>query len=79
MKYFQGIVQDNISSMFLYLAILLANIDYKGLLDYCLKAMLGGLILFAYKIVGEHYILKIRKAHKDKLREKNNQPQHIKK
>lgn len=79
MKLFQGFVQENISSMFLYLVILFANIDYRGLLDYCLKALLGGLIWFGYKIIGEHYILKIRKDHKEKQREKNNQSQQPKK
>lgn len=75
MKLFQGVVQENISGMFLYMVILFANIDYKGLLDYCLKALLGGLIWFLYKIIGEHYILKIRKDYKEKQREKNQQSQ----
>lgn len=79
MKLFQGVVQENISGMFLYLIILFANIDYKGLLDYCLKALIGGLIWFGYKVIGEHYILKIRKDHKEKQREKNKQSQQPKK
>lgn len=66
MKLFQGIVQENISSMFLYLVILFANIDYKGLLDYCLKALIGGAIWFGYKIIGEYYIIKVRKEQKEK-------------
>jgi hypothetical protein len=72
MKLFQGAVQENISGMFLYVVILLANIDYKGLLDYSLKALLGGVIWFGYKIIGEHYILKVRKDHKEK--NKQSQP-----
>ncbi len=66
MKFFQGVVQENISSMFLYLVILFANIDYRGLLDYCLKALLGGAIWFGYKIIGEYYLIKIRKDQKEK-------------
>lgn len=71
MKFIQGIVQENISGMFLYLVILFANIDYVGVLDYCLKALLGGAIWFVYKIIAEYYLLKVRKKHKE-----NNQKQH---
>ena len=68
----------NSSGAFLYIVILLANIDYKGLLDYSLKALLGGVIWFGYKIIGEHYILKIRKEHKEKnqLRDMRERPSH---
>jgi hypothetical protein len=78
MKLFQGIVQENISGMFLYLVILFANIDYKGLLDYCLKALLGGLIWFGYKVIGEYYIIKIRKDQKEKQKQQQQSQQHKK-
>lgn len=66
MQLLKGMVQENISSMFLYLVILFANIDYQGVLDYCLKALLGGAIWFGYKVIGEYYIIKLRKEQKDK-------------
>lgn len=75
MKFFQGAVQENISSMFLYLVILFANIDYKGLLDYCLKALLGGAIWFGYKIIGEYYLIKIRKEQKEKQKQQQQSKQ----
>lgn len=42
------------SNMFLTGTILLAQIDYKGLLDYGLKAFLGGGIWLAYKLVADY-------------------------
>jgi|GEM_PF-6891332 len=74
MKLFQGIVQDNINSLYLYIVILFANIDYRGLLDYCLKALLGGLIWFGYKIIGEYYLIRLRKTQKEKHKQQHQQP-----
>ncbi len=38
------------SSLFLTGTILLANMDYSGLMDYAIKALIGGAIWMAYKI-----------------------------
>ena len=41
---------DTTSQVFLTGTILLANLDYSGLLDYALKALIGGAIWMAFKI-----------------------------
>lgn len=46
---------DNTSqSIFLTGFILLANLDFTGLLEYGLKAAIGGGIWLAYKLVADH-------------------------
>lgn len=45
---------DNGSSLFLTGTILLANMDYSGLMDYAIKALIGGAIWMTYKIAGDH-------------------------
>lgn len=44
---------NNSSSLFLTGTILLANMDYTGLMDYAVKAVIGGAIWMAYKIAGD--------------------------
>jgi hypothetical protein len=41
------------SSLFLTGTILLANMDYSGLMDYAIKALVGGAIWMVYKIGGD--------------------------
>jgi hypothetical protein len=55
--------QPDGSGFFLTGTILLANLDYNGLLDYALKAMVGGAIWFVYKLSAEYIN---RKRNKDK-------------
>lgn len=45
---------DTSSHMFLTGAILLANLNYSGLLDYALKAAIGGLIWMGYKLGADY-------------------------
>lgn len=46
---------DNTSqSIFLTGFILLANLDFAGLLEYGLKAAIGGGIWLAYKLIADH-------------------------
>jgi hypothetical protein len=45
----QAVASDT-SSVFLTGAILLANMDYSGLMDYALRAAIGGVIWMAFKI-----------------------------
>jgi hypothetical protein len=54
---------ESSSHMFLTGAILLANLDYTGLLDYALKAIIGGGIWMAFKL-GADYISDKRKKKK---------------
>ncbi len=44
---------DHSSNMFLTGTILLANMDYTGLMDYAIKAVIGGAIWMAFKIGGD--------------------------
>jgi hypothetical protein len=45
---------DPSSGIFLTGTILLANIDYSGLADYAVKALIGGGIWMLYRIAGEY-------------------------
>lgn len=46
---------DNTSqSIFLTGCILLANLDFAGLMEYGLKATIGGAIWLAFKMVADH-------------------------
>lgn len=49
------------SSLFLTGTILLANMDYSGLMDYAIKAVVGGAIWMAYKIAGDFFSNKMGK------------------
>lgn len=49
------------SSMFLTGSILLANLDFTGLLDYALKAAIGGGIWLAYKLTADYIVRKRNK------------------
>lgn len=50
------------SQTVLYLLIVVANIDYVGILDYCIKAFLGSAIWFAFKVLAERYEIKSKKS-----------------
>jgi hypothetical protein len=51
---------DTGSNIFLTGTILFANLDFSGLLDYGLKALIGGAIWLGYKMTSE-YIERKRK------------------
>lgn len=56
---------DNTSqSIFLTGFILLANLDFAGLLDYGLKAAIGGGIWLAYKMVADRIDRKAKSGNK---------------
>lgn len=44
---------DHSSNLFLTGTILLANMDYSGLFDYALKALIGGAIWMSFKLLGD--------------------------
>jgi len=52
---------DSSNQIFLTGAILCANLDYNGLLDYALKAAIGGLIWMCFKLTGDYINEKRRK------------------
>lgn len=45
---------DGSSNMFLTGVILLANLDYSGLADYAVKALVGGVIWMTFRIAGDY-------------------------
>lgn len=73
MKLYQMLISENISGSILYLIILLANIDYVGLLDYALKAIIGSLAWFVFRVLGERYIQKIRNGANKSVNETDKQ------
>jgi hypothetical protein len=52
---------DSSSHLFLTGAILFANLDYSGLLDYALKAVIGGVIWMGFKIGADLLTNKMKK------------------
>ena len=44
---------NHFSNVLLTGAILLAQVDMNGLLDYCLKATIGGAVWLAYKVIAD--------------------------
>jgi hypothetical protein len=55
MKIIQVLQSEKLSSVFVYGAFMIANIDYVGIVDYTIKAVLGALIWFVLK-VGQEYV-----------------------
>jgi hypothetical protein len=49
-----GQTDSHFSSILLTGTILLANVDVNGLVDYGLKAVLGGAIWLGYKVVADY-------------------------
>lgn len=50
------------SQTVLCLLIVVANIDYIGILDYCIKAFLGSAIWFGFKLLADRYDAKNKKT-----------------
>jgi hypothetical protein len=53
-------VTDSTSHTFLTGAILFANLDYSGLADYALKAIVGGTIWMVFKLAGDYLSKRIK-------------------
>ncbi len=53
--------QDSTGNMLLTASILFANIDYSGLTDYAVKAIVGGAIWMAFKVGAEYISEKLKK------------------
>ena len=52
---------DSSSNMFLTGTILLANLDYSGLADYAVKALVGGVIWMTFRIAGDYISERFKK------------------
>lgn len=60
MKLIQFVVSDSLSSVILYFIVLFANIDYSGIIDYGIKALVGSVIWFVFKLLGEYLLAKMK-------------------
>jgi hypothetical protein len=56
--------------MFLYGSILMASVDYIGILDYIIKAVAGGLVWFLFKISQDYFSPLLSKKAHNKIKEK---------
>ncbi|MFO0357644.1 MAG: hypothetical protein ACK50A_11890 [Sphingobacteriaceae bacterium] len=61
---------DSTSHTFLTGAILFANMDYSGLTDYAVKAVIGGAIWMTFKLAGDYLSNKL-KNRKNNQKENN--------
>ena len=64
-----NIQSDGYSNLFLYGTIMFANIDYKGVLDYGIKAIIGGAVWFGFKVLQDYYSVKAREKARRQLNE----------
>jgi hypothetical protein len=61
MKFIQFLISDQISPTILYLIIVFANIDYVGVLDYSIKAIIGSAVWFGFRALGDFTSQKIKR------------------
>lgn len=55
------VASDSTSHTFLTGAILFANMDYSGLTDYAVKAVIGGAIWMTFKLAGDYLSNRMKK------------------
>lgn len=60
MKQLNQFNSDNIGDVLLYGVVMFANIDYIGIADYAIKAVIGGAAWFIFKIAGDYYAHKMK-------------------
>lgn len=60
MKIIHQIQSENFSNLFLYIAFMFANIDYVGILDYLIKAILGAAVWYSFKYLQDYFSVKMR-------------------
>lgn len=70
MKSESSLLDKNASNIYLTGCILAANFDFAGLLDYAIKAIVGGAIWLAYKAVADR--LAERKKRRQQTQQNNN-------
>ena len=61
MKLYQLLVSQNTGGNVLYLILIATSIDYLGILDYTLKAIIGSITWFGLKLIGDYFSAKVRK------------------
>lgn len=72
MKIIQHIESENFSTAFLYLTFMFIHIDYVGILDYLIKAMLGAGIWFSFKFFQDYFTEKMRYKMQQQSKEQKN-------
>ena len=60
MKLYQQIQSDNTSNLLLYGTLMFTNIDYNGIVDYLIKAVLGAVVWFGFKLAQDYYSARLR-------------------
>lgn len=75
MKVLPDIQSDNVSNLFLYGAIMFANIDYIGIVDYVVKAILGGAVWFGFKLLQDHYSVRVKENARQNLKKEEEEKQ----
>ena len=58
----QNTYSDSTASLVLYGAIQIAKIDYTGVWDYAVKALIGGVIWLGFKLAADYINNKMRKG-----------------
>jgi hypothetical protein len=48
------------------------NIDYNGIVDYLIKAVLGAIVWFGFKLIQAYYSAKIREKISTTVKEQEN-------
>jgi len=59
---------ENFGSLMLYGTFMFTNIDYIGILDYLIKAILGGVVWFGLKLIADYLTVRIK--HRAELQNK---------
>ena len=70
MRFYPHIQTENVSNLFLYGAILFANIDYIGITDYVIKALLGGAVWFGFKLLQDYFSVRVKEKARLTLKQK---------
>lgn len=65
---------ENFGSLMLYGTFMFTNIDYIGILDYLIKAILGGLVWFGLKLIADYLTVRIK--HRAELQNKKESGEH---
>ena len=60
MKFYNFLVSENLNSVFLYLLIQFATIDFNGVLDYAIKAIIGSAVWFSFRLLGDYFSRKLK-------------------
>lgn len=63
-----SLITGNVADVIIYCIILFVGVDYFGIIDYSIKAFIGSLIWFCFKVAGDRLVLKYR----NKLNNKTN-------